>query len=218
MTQKAGLFASPARPERTDPRHAEGTVGGVHIRRRLLAEGPPTGRRGATARATPSTPTRLVDRGALIAAAAGLLFTTSATTANGTALREDRRPQLNQLIADRAEQVAASELRAANLRGQVEQQTDTLAHSDGPIKAQQDRAKGSLQSAGFTKLAGTGVTVELNDAPRRSDQTLGRQQRRPGGASERRTGGGQRALGRRSGGHVNHERPRAHHQRGTLRR
>ncbi|MFC5925534.1 DUF881 domain-containing protein [Micromonospora vulcania] len=107
----------------------------------------------------------------LIAAAAGLLFTTSATTANGTALREDRRPQLNQLIADRAEQVAASELRAANLRGQVEQQTDTLAHSDGPIKAQQDRAKGSLQSAGFTKLAGTGVTVELNDAPRRSDQT-----------------------------------------------
>ncbi|PWR07468.1 hypothetical protein DKT68_19090 [Micromonospora acroterricola] len=108
----------------------------------------------------------------LIAAAAGLLFTTTATTAGGTALREDRRPQLNQLIEDRREQVAASERRAATLRGEVEQRTDALAHSDSPIKAQQDRAQGSLQTAGFTALAGTGVTVELNDAPpRRSDQT-----------------------------------------------
>ncbi|MEH1164803.1 DUF881 domain-containing protein [Micromonospora sp. CPCC 205539] len=107
----------------------------------------------------------------LIAVAAGLIFTTSATTANGTALREDRRPQLNQLIEDRREQVAASERRAATLRGEVEQRTSSLAGSDGPIKAQQDRAQGSLQAAGFTALTGTGVTVELNDAPRRSDQT-----------------------------------------------
>ncbi|GGO06563.1 DUF881 domain-containing protein [Micromonospora parathelypteridis] len=101
----------------------------------------------------------------LIAAAAGLLFTTSATTADGTALREDRRPQLNQLIEDRREQVAASERRAATLRGEVEQRTDTLAGSDAPIKDQQERAQGSLQAAGFTALGGPGVTVELNDAP-----------------------------------------------------
>ncbi|MFC4019531.1 DUF881 domain-containing protein [Micromonospora sp. GCM10011542] len=107
----------------------------------------------------------------LIAAAAGLLFTTTATTAGGTALREDRRPQLNQLIEDRREQVAASEQRAATLRDEVEQQTAELAGSDGPIKAQQDRAEGSLQTAGFTALTGTGITVELNDAPQRSDQT-----------------------------------------------
>ena len=41
----------------------------------------------------------------LIALAAGLLFTTSATTADGTALRDDRRPQLTQLIADKRERL-----------------------------------------------------------------------------------------------------------------
>ncbi|MBM0237220.1 DUF881 domain-containing protein [Micromonospora sp. ATA32] len=108
----------------------------------------------------------------LIAAAAGLLFTTTATTAGGTALREDRRPQLNQLIEDRREQVEASERKAARLRAEVESQTAALAGSDGPIKAAQDRAMGSRQAAGFTALTGTGVTVELNDAPRRNDQNL----------------------------------------------
>ncbi|MEV1333658.1 DUF881 domain-containing protein [Micromonospora costi] len=108
----------------------------------------------------------------LIAAAAGLLFTTTATTAGGTALREDRRPQLNQLIEERRQQVAASEQRAAALRQDVEERTDALAEQDGPIKAQQERAAGSRQAAGFTALTGIGMTVELNDAPRRSDQRL----------------------------------------------
>lgn len=108
----------------------------------------------------------------LIAAAAGLLFTTTATTAGGTALREDRRPQLTQLIEDRREQVEASEQRAARLRAEVESQTAALADSDGPIKAQRDRAAASRQAAGFTALTGTGVTIELNDAPRRNDQAL----------------------------------------------
>ncbi|SCG79554.1 Uncharacterized conserved protein YlxW, UPF0749 family [Micromonospora echinaurantiaca] len=108
----------------------------------------------------------------LIAAAAGLLFTTTATTAGGTALREDRRPQLNQLIEDRREQVAASERQAAALRHEVEQQTSALADTDGPIKEQQQRADAAREAAGFTALTGPGVTVELNDAPRRSEQNL----------------------------------------------
>ncbi|WKU03164.1 DUF881 domain-containing protein [Micromonospora sp. HUAS LYJ1] len=108
----------------------------------------------------------------LIAAAAGLLFTTTATTAGGTALREDRRPQLTQLIEDRREQVAASELRAARLRADVEGETAALADTDQPIKEQRDRAQALQQAAGFTALAGPGVTVELNDAPRRGDGTL----------------------------------------------
>ncbi|MEH0986448.1 DUF881 domain-containing protein [Micromonospora sp. CPCC 205556] len=101
----------------------------------------------------------------MIAAAAGLLFTTTATTAGGTDLREDRRPQLTQLIEDRREQVAASELRAARLRAEVESETAARAGTDGPIKEQQDRALASREAAGFVALAGTGVTVELNDAP-----------------------------------------------------
>ncbi|MEV4480035.1 DUF881 domain-containing protein [Micromonospora coxensis] len=108
----------------------------------------------------------------LIAAAAGLLFTTTATTAGGTALREDRRPELTQLIEDRREQVAANELRAARLRAEVESQTAALADTDGPISAERDRARASELSAGFTALTGPGVTVELDDAARRSDGTL----------------------------------------------
>ncbi|MFC3503569.1 DUF881 domain-containing protein [Micromonospora krabiensis] len=108
----------------------------------------------------------------LIAAAAGLLFTTTATTAGGTALREDRRPQLNQLIEERREQVAASEQRAAALRHDVEERTSTLAEQDGPIRAQQGRALGVREAAGFTRLTGPGVTVELNDAPGRGDGRL----------------------------------------------
>ncbi|MGN9811942.1 DUF881 domain-containing protein [Micromonospora sp. BQ11] len=108
----------------------------------------------------------------LIAAAAGLLFTTTATTAGGTALREDRRPQLNQLIEDRRADVASNEQRAAALRREIENRTTSLAGSDGPIRDQQTRAAGDRQSAGFTALSGPGVTVELDDAPRRSDGTL----------------------------------------------
>jgi uncharacterized protein YlxW (UPF0749 family) len=108
----------------------------------------------------------------LIAAAAGLLFTTTATTAGGTALREDRRPQLTQLIEDRREQVAESEAEAARLRAEVEELTAALADTDGPIKEQRDRAAGSRQAAGFTALTGPGVVIELNDAPRRADQAL----------------------------------------------
>ncbi|TDB75352.1 DUF881 domain-containing protein [Micromonospora sp. KC723] len=108
----------------------------------------------------------------LIAVAAGLLFTTSATTADGTALREDRRPELTQLIEDRRERVASSELRAARLRAEVEDRTAALADTDGPISAERARARASEQAAGFTALTGSGVTVELNDAPGRSDGTL----------------------------------------------
>ena len=113
----------------------------------------------------------------LIALAAGLLFTTTATTADGTSLREDRRPQLAQLIEDRRKQVAASEERAAALRAKVESQTEALAGSDAPIATQRDRANASRQAAGLTALAGTGLTVELNDAPNQGEGSL------PAGAS-----------------------------------
>ncbi|ASW52989.1 DUF881 domain-containing protein [Plantactinospora sp. KBS50] len=108
----------------------------------------------------------------LISLAAGLLFTTTATTASGTTLREDRSPQLAQLIEDRRRQVAESEEQAAALRADVEQQTESLAGSDAPIAAQRDRAAASRQAAGFTALAGPGLTVELNDAPARPDGAL----------------------------------------------
>ncbi|MFC6019228.1 DUF881 domain-containing protein [Plantactinospora solaniradicis] len=105
----------------------------------------------------------------LIALAAGVLFTTSATTAGGTSLREDRRPEIAQLIEDRRDQVATGQERAAALRDDVESQTEALGGSDGRVAAQRDRAAGSRQAAGFTALTGPGISVELNDAPRLGD-------------------------------------------------
>src|SRR3954471_15344531 len=61
---------------------------------------------------------------------AGLLFTTTATTANGTELRNDRRPQLTSLIATRKRDVAAAEARAGELRRAIEAQTGAEAGSD----------------------------------------------------------------------------------------
>ena len=104
----------------------------------------------------------------LIALAAGLLFTTTATTSGGTALRDDRRPQLAQLIADKRVRLDQREQRAAELRADVEQATDDLADVDLPVKQQRQRADGMRQQAGFTRLRGPGLTVVLDDSPRRS--------------------------------------------------
>ncbi|MFC7546276.1 DUF881 domain-containing protein [Plantactinospora sp. GCM10030261] len=108
----------------------------------------------------------------LIALSAGLLFTTTATTAGGTSLREDRRPQLAQLLEERKQQVAATEDEAAALRAEVERQTEALAGSDAPIATQRDRAAAVRQAAGFTALAGPGVIVSLDDAPTSADGAL----------------------------------------------
>lgn len=105
----------------------------------------------------------------LIALAAGVLFTTSATTADGTALREDRRPQLTQLIEQRRSDAASREARAAALRHEVEHQTAELAGPDEPIATQRSRGDALRGAAGFTALSGPGLTVELDDAPQRAD-------------------------------------------------
>jgi uncharacterized protein YlxW (UPF0749 family) len=108
----------------------------------------------------------------VIALAAGVLFTTSATTADGTVLREDRRPRLTQLIEQRRADVAERQARAGGLLREVETQTESLAGSSAPIARQRARAEASRLAAGFTAMSGPGLTVELDDAPRRSDQVL----------------------------------------------
>jgi uncharacterized protein YlxW (UPF0749 family) len=95
------------------------------------------------------------------------LFTTSATTAGGTALRDDRRPQLTQLIADKRDRLEDREQRAADLRAQVDRETAKLAEVDQPVKAARQRADAMQQPAGFSALRGPGVTVVLDDSPRR---------------------------------------------------
>jgi uncharacterized protein YlxW (UPF0749 family) len=104
----------------------------------------------------------------LIALAAGLLFTTSATTAGGTALRDDRGPQLAQLIRDKQGRLGERERRAAALRREVDQDTANLARVNKPVKDATERANALRQVAGFTSLHGPGLTVVLNDSPRRA--------------------------------------------------
>jgi uncharacterized protein YlxW (UPF0749 family) len=103
----------------------------------------------------------------LIALAAGLLFTTSATSSDGTALRDDRRPQLTQLIADKRVRLEAREERAAQIRAQVDQDAATFAEVDEPVMRACQAADGMQAGAGFTALHGPGVTVVLDDSSRR---------------------------------------------------
>lgn len=113
----------------------------------------------------------------LIAVLAGLLFTATATTAKGTSLREDRRPELTQLIEDRRERVAAADREAAQLRAEVEKQTDQLGGPDLKVAEQRARAESYRADAGLLAVHGPALTVRLDDAPRRADGS------RPAGAS-----------------------------------
>lgn len=111
------------------------------------------------------------------AGAAGLLFTLSANTAHGVDLRNDRRPELAGLIRDRRHDVTADESRAASLRRQVDERTRRQGGSDDQIAEQRARAAAQELGAGLVALRGPGLTVRLDDAPRRPDGV------RPPGAS-----------------------------------
>jgi uncharacterized protein YlxW (UPF0749 family) len=99
-----------------------------------------------------------------------MLFTTTATTADGTALRDDRRPQLAQLIIDKQKRLEENERKAARLRTEVDQDTARLATVNRPVQAARERANALREPAGFTALTGPGITVVLNDSSRRPQE------------------------------------------------
>jgi uncharacterized protein YlxW (UPF0749 family) len=108
----------------------------------------------------------------VVALLAGLLFTTSAATANGTNLREDRTPQLVDLIGDRQREVNATQAQLSSLNASVQAQTNRIASSDTGVATQQQRADALQTSAGLVAVRGPAVTVVLNDAPGNADGTL----------------------------------------------
>ena len=126
---------------------------------RLLSRG--GGRRTAWAALVP-----------LIAVLAGVMLTTSARTAAGTNLRDDRRPELTRLIEERRQQVQRDESVAGQLRRDVDADTAAQAGSDSRIAEHQARAGSVRADAGLTALRGPGLTVSLDDAPRRADGSL----------------------------------------------
>jgi uncharacterized protein YlxW (UPF0749 family) len=108
----------------------------------------------------------------VVAAMTGLLLSISARTAQGTALRDDRTPQLSSLIADRKRQVAQLDKQESDLRHDVSAKTDAVGGSDTDTANQQARANGEKSGAGLTAVHGPGLTVRLDDATRRADGSL----------------------------------------------
>ena len=102
----------------------------------------------------------------LTALAAGLLFATSASTAQGTDLRADRRLQLTELISRERADVEQRERSAAQLRTEVEEMAQRVAVDDSRV-AQAAAADELELAAGLVPVEGPAVTVSLDDAPRR---------------------------------------------------
>ena len=107
----------------------------------------------------------------LTALGAGLLFATSASTAQGTDLRADRRLQLTELISRERSAVQRQERSAAQLREQVESSAAVAAVADSRI----DRARAPREleiAAGLVAVSGPAVSVSLDDAPRKKGRPL----------------------------------------------
>jgi uncharacterized protein YlxW (UPF0749 family) len=107
----------------------------------------------------------------LTATAAGLLFATSAATAQGTDLRADRRLQLTELIARERAELRAAERAAGDLRADVESLAAEAAAEDGRVAAVAPGPELEL-AAGLVPVEGPAVTVALDDAPRRPGRPL----------------------------------------------
>jgi uncharacterized protein YlxW (UPF0749 family) len=108
----------------------------------------------------------------VVALLTGLLLSTSARTAHGTALRDDRTPQLSSLIADRNRQIEQLDKQESTLRGDINAKTDAVAGSDADTARQQNRANGEKSDAGLDAVHGPGLTVRLDDAAKRADGSL----------------------------------------------
>lgn len=103
----------------------------------------------------------------LTALGAGLLFATSASTAQGTDLRAGRRTQLTDLIAEERRQVAAQEKDAARLRAEVARVQAVAAAGSSRVAAERAKGDALAEQAGLLPVTGPGLTVRLDDAPRK---------------------------------------------------
>ena len=108
----------------------------------------------------------------VIALAAGVLFATSAETAQGTDLRAGRRIELTQLIAAQEQAVGESTKRAVTLQSEVDALEKDASSRDGRVGVVRGASQRLEAQVGLRPLRGNGLTVELNDAPRRPDGSL----------------------------------------------
>ncbi|MCU1670807.1 MAG: hypothetical protein JWP40_3734 [Blastococcus sp.] len=113
--------------------------------------------------------------GALVpiaALAAGLLFATSSSAAQGTDLRAGQVTRLSELIGQRNKAVISQAAQLAGLQRQVQQLTKQAASRNGAVAAAQGTGDAGALSAALVPLTGPGVVITLNDAPQRADGQL----------------------------------------------
>jgi uncharacterized protein YlxW (UPF0749 family) len=108
----------------------------------------------------------------VIALAAGILFATSAETAHGTDLRAGRRVELADLITAQERAVGDSTRRAVTLQSEVDTLEKNASGKDGRVGAARAASQRLEGQVGLRPLRGGGLSVQLNDAPRRPDGSL----------------------------------------------
>lgn len=97
---------------------------------------------------------------------AGLLFATSAATAQGTDLRGGRISKLTDLVEHQRKAVTVQEGTAAALRAQVAADGAVAATGSSAVAAERSLSAPVALAAGATAVHGTALTVVLDDAPK----------------------------------------------------
>jgi uncharacterized protein YlxW (UPF0749 family) len=107
-----------------------------------------------------------------IALAAGVLFATSAETAQGTDLRSGRRVELAQLISAQERTVADDTDRFMHLQAEVDRLEKQAGAKDARVASARSQSGALEGDVGLRPVHGPALTVILDDAPRRADGTL----------------------------------------------
>jgi len=99
----------------------------------------------------------------LVVLACGALFVTSAANSEGTDLRPGRYTDLSSLVEAENQEYEELQVRVQDLTGDVERLTDQVGAEE--VRRIHDQVDELRAPAGFTPVAGPGVTITLSDAP-----------------------------------------------------
>jgi uncharacterized protein YlxW (UPF0749 family) len=105
----------------------------------------------------------------VVAVAAGLLFATSGTAAQGTDLRGGEITELRGLYLERKREVEAQADQLADLQSQVEALTEHAASRNGAVAEAREAGTVGALSAALVPLTGPGVEIVLDDAPQTAE-------------------------------------------------
>jgi uncharacterized protein YlxW (UPF0749 family) len=96
-------------------------------------------------------------------AAAGFLLAASTLTANGSDIRVERPAELRDLVRNEATKIDRIENELVDLQNQIQEITNSSQRNQ--IETTKLKIEQLSPVAGFTAMAGPGLTVILNDAP-----------------------------------------------------